>query len=174
MPTCFTVSLSLSLPPTHLFKFQVRFQVASRDSVPSQEQTRGCEYNVVHGKDIAVIDSSLCQCWSNTRRARSPPCSQPTVDALICLSAPGEADRGIKREFGGFFGSPFYLSHKISQLQAGGGCWVKEKEHDFSWSWVCSCGACSQHSCLLMCAWSRALPGLICQHGWYSYNKHPC
>lgn len=97
MPTCFTVSLSPS--PTHLFKFQVRFQVANRDSAPSHEQTRGCEYNVVHGKDIAAIDSSLCQCWSSAGRARSPPCSHPRLMSPS-VSALVEAGRGLRKEFG--------------------------------------------------------------------------
>lgn len=125
MPTCFTLSLSLS--PTHLFKFQVRFQVASRESAPSHEQTRGCEYYAVHGKDIAAIDSSLCECWSSTGRARPPPCPFG-----VC---PGCGRQRAEKRIYFFFWVPFHLCHKISHLQACGRCWAKEEEQDFSWSW---------------------------------------
>lgn len=143
MPTCFTVS---TLSPTHLFKFQVRFQVASWDCAPSHEQTRGCEYNAVHGKDIAAIDSSLC--WSSTGEL---------VTAQGWCSVLKEAGRGLRSEFvllGCLSTCPTKSAisrrvsaewKKSSMISAGAG--------------GCSCGASSQPCCLPMCA----------GEGWFSW-----
>lgn len=155
MPTCFTVS---TLSPTHLFKFQVRFQAASRDWA-NQGMWVQCSSWKGHWchRQLFVLKQH--------RRA----CSQPRAGAL-----------SWERQAEGWEENLFFwvVFPPVPQNQPSPGSWWVLSERRGTWFQLELEGALVVHPPsppVCPCVLEKGdFPGLICQHGWYSYNKHSC
>lgn len=180
MPVCNTVSLSL----THfLFMFQVRFQVAKRESAPSHQRTRGCEYYVHVWRGHCCYRQLFLQGpkWGrgSLDMGSGPTAHSPGLVQLLSLWPRVRQAEGGEGNL--FLGSPFHLSHKTSHLQPCGGCSVKAKGACFPLELASSIlvhplspQGLLTYVCVCVCVGKGGFLGLICQHHRYSYNKDSC
>lgn len=159
MPICNTVSLS----PTHsLFKFQVRFQVANRESAPLLLANQGMWVLCTCLERTWPLSTALCASaeavWGELGHGKQPPSSQPF--GLWPWVRQTEVRKGIS-----FLGPLSICPAKAATSGLVVGARWKQRERAFSWSWgvlfwCILLALMSAHAYVCVC---------VCGEGWLSW-----